>query len=291
MEGRLQHWRDGLSLLHGPEDWLFGKGLGRFPASYFFAAPDSEFPGTYRLTNEDSNSFLTLSGPRYPLGFGDLFRVSQRVALSPGMYSVLLDARAKEDVDLHLEVCEKHLLYSAGCAIKNVRIKGLGREWQHFEVALDGRALSGGPWYAPRLAFFSLAIDSRGRQADIDNIGLVGPDGQRLLVNGDFSAGMARWFFTSDRRHLPWHIKDMALDVLFDQGVIGLLAFTALLMGALWRLTGGSVREHPLAPYLAAALLGFTVVGVFDSLLDAPRVAFLFYLLCLVALLLPKAAR
>ncbi|MDP1532160.1 MAG: hypothetical protein Q8L92_01115, partial [Rubrivivax sp.] len=49
----------------------------------------------------------------------------------------------------------------------------------------------------------------------------------------------------------------------------------------------GRARDHALAPALAAALVGFLVVGLFDSLLDAPRVAFLFQLLALVALSLP----
>ena len=50
--------------------------------------------------------------------------------------------------------------------------------------------------------------------------------------------------------------------------------------------TFGSARRHPLAPAIAGAVLGFLVVGLFDSLLDVPRVAFLFYLLVMLGLLL-----
>jgi len=39
-----------------------------------------------------------------------------------------------------------------------------------------------------------------------------------------------------------------------------------------------------LSPAIAGSLLGFAVVGLFDSLLDVPRLAALYYLLVLVAL-------
>jgi len=60
-----------------------------------------------------------------------------------------------------------------------------------------------------------------------------------------------------------------------------------LVGGALWRLFFVAYR-HTDAPYLASTLIGFLIVGIFDSLLDIPRVAFLFYLLLLIALLLPR---
>jgi hypothetical protein len=60
----------------------------------------------------------------------------------------------------------------------------------------------------------------------------------------------------------------------------------ALGAGALWRLTLGNARQHSLSPAIAGGLLGFAVVGLFDSLLDVPRLAALYYLLVLVALVL-----
>ena len=97
---------------------------------------------------------------------------------------------------------------------------------------------------------------------------------------------------TSDRDHLPWHAKNLMVNLLFDQGAVGLGLFLLLSAAAFWRTSFGRAREHPLAPYLAASLLGFWIVGIFDSLIDAPRVAFLYYVLCLYALILngPKGA-
>ena len=64
------------------------------------------------------------------------------------------------------------------------------------------------------------------------------------------------------------------------------MLFLMLTGGALFRLVAGVARTHPYSPFLAAALAGFLLVGLFDSLLDVPRLAFLFYLLIFVALAL-----
>ena len=107
-----------------------------------------------------------------------------------------------------------------------------------------------------------------------------------MIANGDFAKGTDRWFFTSDRYHLPWHIKNLFLNVLFEQGMLGLLAFLALLGVFFQRIVWGSARLHPLAPAMAAGVAGFVVVGLFDSLLDVPRVAWQFYMLLCAGLLL-----
>jgi hypothetical protein len=287
--GRTNHWRESIGLLRSTGEWIAGKGAGRFPEAYYQAASDSVFPGSYRRGFTDGNAVLTLAGPRYPTSFGDLFRIAQRVSAAPGAYLASFDVRAESNVQIHIEVCEQHLLYNGGCALAAPGIEATGNSWRRIVVPLDGRDLSGGPWYAPRLAFFALAVASSGRWVDLDNVSLLGPDGDELVANGGFDDGTAHWFAISERHHLPWHAKNLALNVLIDQGVVGVLLFGLLAGGALGRLIWGGARAHPLAPYLAASLAGFLTVGVFDSLLDVPRVALLFYLLVLLTLVLPEA--
>jgi hypothetical protein len=288
--GRVKHWRDGVGMLQGPSGWILGEGLGRFPARYFFHVRDRVFPGSYAIEEQNGRKVLRLSGPRYPASFGDLFRVSQRVPARPGAYVAFLDVRATRPVNLHVEVCAKHLLYADGCAIREIPIKSDPQAWQRLTVPLDGRRITGGAWYAPQLAFFSLAVESSAESVDIDEVSVVGPDGRELIDNGDFADGMEHWFFTSDRYHLPWHIKSLPLNVLFEQGLIGLALFALLVVMVLWRLAVGRAAAHPAAPYLAAAVAGFLVVGLFDSLTDVPRVAFVFYLLSMAALMLRDGA-
>jgi len=290
LEVRIQHWSRSLDLLQSQTDWLFGKGLGRFPATYFYSSRMGEFPGSYHLQSEGGDNYLKLSGPRYANDGGEYLRVSQRVPVEPdGKYLLEFDVRSDKDIVLKLEICEKHLLYRAGCVDPVVRLKASGQAWQHVTEPLDGKDLTGGPWYAPRLGFFSIALESAG-VADVDNFSLVRGDGRNLLANGNFSSDMAHWFFTSDHYHLPWHIKNIFLNVLFDQGWVGLLIFILLGGGALWRLILGGARGHVAAPYLASSLVWALVVGGFDSLLDVPRLAFLFYLLVLLSLMLNGSA-
>jgi hypothetical protein len=284
--GRLEHWRAALDLLRSPDDWLLGKGLGRFPPSFFFGAPGNEFPGGYRLIHEGNNAFLSLSGPRYQIGYGEVLRISQRIHLGPpGRYQVEFDGRAlHNNVIISLGICTKHLLYAEACADKELHLPAADAGWQHQAFELDGRSLAGGPWYAPQLAVFSVDLETMGGRVDVANLKVMDPLGRSILANGDFSADMARWFFTSDHHHLPWHMKNMFLHVLFEQGIVGLAAFGLLVLAALMRSLVGPRAYHPLAPAIVAAIVGFLVVGMFDSLLDVPRVAFLFFLVLLIGI-------
>ncbi len=285
LDDRFDHWTLSTSMLQTPLDVAFGKGLGRYPANYFFAIPDSRFPGTYRIVNEGGASWLSMVGARHPMSFGDIFRVSQRLGFDvEGPFDVSLRLRSRNDISVHFEVCEKHLLYVAGCAIGKLAVKGNDGAWQEARLRLNGPLLSGGSWYVPKMKMFSLGIYSQSRSAEIDDLMLSSAGGENLLGNGDFANGMQQWFFSSDRDHMPWHAKNILVNVLFDQGVMGLALFLLLTAAAFWRLNFSKARHYEYAPYISAALLGFLVVGMFDSLMDVPRVALVYYLLILHAL-------
>ncbi|HKY01715.1 MAG TPA: hypothetical protein VJM53_04105, partial [Burkholderiales bacterium] len=284
LQGRAMHWRAGLSGLRGWDDWLLGKGLGRFPATYFWNVPREDRPGVHQLENLDGDTGLVLNSPNHMLGYGAIYRIGQEVAQDPkGPILVSMDVQADRDVPALVEVCQKHLLYNGPCYHADARIKGRPGEWQRLKLRLVGSHPEQ-LLYAPKLCFFSIGIQSRGLSLRIDNLSVVDGEGRELLRNGDFSEGPAYWFFTSDRHHLPWHMKNLWLSYLFDQGWLGILAFSLALGGAAGRMLFGRARSHPLAPYLLAALCGFMVVGLFDSLVDVPRLSFLFFLLLFAAL-------
>jgi hypothetical protein len=284
-EGRLTHWRNSLSMLQSPMDIFFGKGLGRFPANYYFAAPNGEFPGTYRIIEENGNSAISLVGSKHPLSFGNMLRISQRLSFGvEGPFIVRFKAKSKVFAKIHLEVCEKHLIYSAICAIGVVEIKPTNNSWQFQEIQLSHPDMRGGPWYAPRFTTFSFAIANEGGAAELDEIALVSHEGVNLLSNGNFSDEMKNWFFSSDRDHLPWHAKNIWLNILFDQGLYGLAVFLMITISALWSLTLGSARQNELAPYMTSGIIGFLVVGFFDSLMDVPRLSFIYNFLVIYAL-------
>ena len=181
------------------------------------------------------------------------------------------------------------------CIVGKLHLKpgtGIGASgWQPVELLLAGDRLSTGAWYAPKLLVFSVGLESRGSRVEIDALRLLAASGRELLRNGDFEQGLAHWYFSSDRHHLPWHLKSLARHLLFEQGWLGLTSFAALAVAAAWRLAFGRARGHLLAPPLAAALAGLLGVGLVDSLLDIPRVAFLGYLLLAVAVGLRSPTR
>lgn len=286
--GRLSNWRLGLAMLDTPLDWAFGKGLGRFPANYALAAVGTDKrPGDYRLVsdaNATQGQHLVLGAGTHPLGWLELLRFSQRVSSPPTPATVRFDVRATEPVSLQFGVCEKHLLYGGACLTKGILAAPKPGEWQTLEVHLEGNQPTRGSWYAPKLIVFSVGVANQGGRAELDNLVLAGPDGLNLLANGGFSDGLAHWFFTSDGYHTPWHIEGILMNALFDQGVVGVCLLLAMVAGGLWRLTRGNARNHRLAPALAAALVGFGVVGLSSSVTDVPRIAFLFYFLLLLSL-------
>jgi hypothetical protein len=283
--GRLSHWGLAIAMLKTPWDISFGKGLGRFPANYYFAIPNNEFPGAYQVRRENGNTFLSLVAPRHPLSFGDTLRISQRLGFATqGPFAVALKVRARSDVEIQAEVCEKQLLYAGACAIGGLTVKATDGEWRPAQILLENQALSGGPFYAPRIKMFSLTIENQSGAADLDDVVLITPGNANLLANSGFDHEMQHWFFTSDRDHMPWHAKNLFLNIFFDQGMIGLVAFLLLTACALWRLNFENAMRMELSPYSTAAIIGFLAVGMFDSLTDVPRLAFLYYLLIMHAL-------
>lgn len=287
---RAAHWRHGLALLESPGDWLLGKGLGRLPANYANHVSQGEFSGDLKLHDEQDpiprvNAFVAVRGPGTMDELGGLFALTQRVpTLWAGRHRVSLNVRVQKETDVYLALCERHLLFDGNCQAAFIRVLPLKTSWQTLVLPLQGPALGGGPWYAPRLGVFSLSVVNAGGFADFDNVRLIGPHGQELLGNGNFSQGLAHWLPAAQRYFLPWHIDNLYLEVLIERGVAGLLLLAALMACALWHLVFGRARSRALSPYLAASLCAALLIGLVSSVMDVPRVAFLLYLLTLFSI-------
>ena len=291
---RTNHWTQGLGRLHG-SDWLLGKGLGRFPATSIFEAFDGTAPGRYGVVHRGGETFMTLIGPhmRY-LGFDEVFRVAQRVSLQPHtLYNLVIRARATQQTDVHIEVCEKQLLYHGECRFDGLPMPKADGSWVDIVYRFDSGEIGAPHAFGKRPVFFAMAVGTPARVLDIQSVRMIGSDGVDVIANGDFADHTARWFTQSDKYHLPWHIKNIVFDVLFDQGALGLALFTLIVGGAWLRTAFGRARHHPDAPYVAAAIAGYLVVGAFDSLLDVPRGALLFWLVVIIGLALrnPRVAK
>lgn len=274
---RLQHWSRTLSALEAEGGWVFGAGAGRFTPVFASELPPNEQIGWFRVIGGREPHLLARGGGHL-LGGGELLRLTQRLSAAPAGLVLQFKARNEDDLALHVEVCEKQLLYSGVCIKRELKLQAQADGWRTHRIELGGQGeLAGRP-------LFALAVATQNTELALTGLSLRGQDGRELLRNGDFSQGLERWLPTSERHHLPWHAKNIGLHLMYEQGLVGLLLALALVGLAIGRLSLGSASEHPLAPALLAALVGFGFVGLFDSLLDAPRVAFLFYTLLLLSL-------
>lgn len=287
---RSAHWSGALSVLQSPPDWLFGRGFGRFPVDYPERVKGVEYPGAFRMMADNEERFARLAGPPTMRGIAGVFGVSQRIGpLAGGSFVATFEARAVRAQRLLLSLCEKHLIYEAECEFAVVNV--LPGEWRRYSVPVDADHLQGGPWYAPRPVLFSIASASAGGQVDVDNVRLIDAQGRDHTVNGDFSAAAAHWFFTGRYYFLPWHTDSVIVELLVERGVLGLVLFTWLVVRAIAAWAGPAGRRDPLSPYVVAALTGCAVLGLFSSVLDVPRNAFLLTLLCLLRPVDPLATQ
>jgi hypothetical protein len=275
---RTGHWRMALDLRDdGLATGLLGMGLGTFPRVYLERAPQDKQPATYAFAVEQGNTHLRL-------GHGDTLYFAQRVPFVAGeTYRLEFEARAaREHAAVHVPICEKQLLNSRQCAWRGFDIPA-GADWHHIEHEFAHAEVGAAHWSRRPPVELFLYNPGEGGVVEIDNLRLVDSRERDLQCNGTFSRGGDCWFFKT-HSHLPWHIKNLWVHLLFEHGWLGVLAFTALAVVAGTRLARAGWRGNHLAWAALASLAGMLTVGLFDSLLDAPRLtAWLIALLLLGA--------
>jgi hypothetical protein len=278
LDGRLEHWRAVAAA--GEKSLLglaLGNGLGRMPETFFWRNMTADLPGLFSIESDAGNRFMRLAGARYRAGYGDPLRILQAVRIDAARVTVSVDLRTSTaSTQLLVQLCARHLIYNAECASGAVAAKADGA-WHTYTLTLDASPLAFERTVVPRPHFLVLMTEAQKTTLDIDNVAL-GPAGANTLRNPGFDAGMDHWFFSSDRIHLAWHAKNLFLHTFFEQGAAGALALAILCLVALARLLRPVRAGDGAATAAAAALLGFLVVGIFDSLVDVPRIALLFYL-------------
>ena len=277
---RTGHWARALNMMDpGVSTVLLGMGLGAFPRTMLFKDPDAA-SATFSYARERDNGFVRL-------GSGRPLYLDQRVAVAPGTsYTLSLDLRsAQANAKADVALCEKSIQYSFQCKWMSFPIKA-GSTWEHNEATFDTGHIGAGRGQLGRPVALGLTNFQRGSIVEVDNVRLLDAAGRDLIANGDFSQGGARWFFAADD-HLPWHIFSLWVQILFEQGWIGVFALVVAVATSLARLAMGMSRGDLFAATLLAALVGFLLVGLTESLFDGPRVTTMFFLLLFTGLLHP----
>ncbi|HUP10372.1 MAG TPA: hypothetical protein VMU47_24680 [Caldimonas sp.] len=282
--GRLLHWRNGLRALHGSADWWLGIGLGRLPGIYAATVAGHPFTGVAKVENGHDQHRLTLSSSAHDDAIASAYRLTQRIALTSPASQAAMDVRTRSDLRLFVSVCEMHLLYEGTCQRGEAHVMP-SAEWQRVVFAL-GEPLPAPAQWPPAQAVFSVGLASADSAAEIERVSLFSDGGENRLANADFSSGLAHWYPVTTDHFVPWHIDSLALELLIERGLLGLAAFSGLLAYAFSRLLGPGLRGSTPGAVLAASLLGALLVGVIDSVLDAPRVAFLLLFLTFLSIAL-----
>jgi hypothetical protein len=202
----------------------------------------------------------------------------------------MIDVRSKVNgLTLTIPVCEKSLQYSFRCSTTTLNVKSSAdHEWQHVEQMIDTGDLGMKSGSIAEKLFnrpVQLALynsNGTGKLVDIDNISLSDSSGRNLIGNGDFSNSTDFWFFSTEKHH-PWHILNLWVHILFDQGWLGVICFLLLLVNAIYNLCR-NIRNNPDSAIFLASLSGFIVIGLVDSPFDAPRLTLFFALLLFFSL-------
>lgn len=295
MQVRVDHWSEALGMMD--TDWrttVFGMGLGRFPDTYFWNNGHGETPARLSYETEGSNQFLRLVSGSYAAGYGETLRVLQHVALVPGRrYLLSFDARrTSPKATLRAMVCERWLLYPQNCLAPKLALAPPDGAWHHYALELPVA-----PWRAQLVrptTQLELANGGVGGATalDVDNVSLQAAiSGSELVRNGAFSYGNDGWFFSSDRNHMPWHVKNFAVNMFFEQGLVGSAAMALLLLVTAGALARRGLHGDTLAAVSLAGLAGMMVVGLFDSLVDVPRLTLVLLLVLAAAQLRPARQR
>lgn len=273
-EVRVQHWKDVLAMRDGGTfSTLFGLGVGRYPEVHHWLNGQNR-AASYGVAEDEKGPFLRL-------GKGHAVYIDQIVDIEPSaeyMFQALLRSPVKNS-ELTIAICEKWLLTSLGCVEQKVSV-GSSNQWAAYNLAFNSGEI--GSVFGRRVKI-SLFNSGNTSALDIRLIALRDEKGSNLVKNGGFKDGMDHWFFSTDI-DLPWHIWNLPVHLIFEQGWFGLLAFGFFLVGALVRVTQASWAGNQAAAVLLGGTLGFSVISSMDTGIDTPRMLMLVVLLLLLAL-------
>ena len=185
-------------------------GTRQFPESVSFQDPRRR-SATFSYEREDGNGFLRL-------GSGKTLYLDQRVHVEAGdRYTLSLDLRSADpQASVAVTLCEKSVQHSFRCKVASFQ-RGAPRQAGTPRGQLDSGQVESGPSLLRRPIALSIANARLGSIVDVDNVRLLDESGRDLVANGDFSGGGSRWFFSADD-HLPWHIDNLWVQILFEQG-------------------------------------------------------------------------
>lgn len=278
---RSNHWIEAKNMMDNDLfTSLFGMGLGSFPRTYLWKNFSDNAPATFNLQQENNESYLQL-------GSGTALYIEQQINISANtQYNLSLDFRSPTDNSpLNIALCEKAVQNSFRCQALTIAAQNTQNQWQHIEQSFITKDIGKtNTSILNKPTKLILSNTQKNTIIDISNISLTTSEQTNLIKNGDFSKGMDFWFFTADQ-HIPWRTENLWVQILFDQGWLGLITFTIILLHLLIRLYKNILKGDYFSAIILSSITGFLVVGVTDSPFDMPMITLLFFLIYFVLLL------
>ena len=278
LSDRFVHWNSAIDMMGDDlESQLLGMGRGAFPRSYYWSHPPESLPPTMLHVREESNEFLRMERSN---DSGDLF-LTQRFDISePGPYRLSISLRPRKDKSTRLliEICERLIFQSyKPCRWVGIDTGASKDKWVNFNKKFSVNDLGMKYWYGSRPVQVSILNRGLTDGLDIDDVQIYTPSGKQLLNNNGFQSGLDHWFFYSGN-HLGWHIKNIWVDTFFEGGWIGFIIFSLFIASSLI-ISIKRLRKRDIFPLLyIPALSGLLVIGLFDSILDEPKLTLLLFL-------------
>jgi len=180
-------------------------------------------------------------------------------------------------------LCERNLIYAnnfkPNCTRDRMNYTATDGAFEEFTLELNSGKVGSQSGLMRWPTLMTIQQVNTDTHVDIATVKLS-PDGLNQLQNSSFKQGLDYWFYYNDFAHLPWHIKNVFLQVWFENGWLGLALFLTLL-GLLLKSNFERRAHDSLNPVYTSAVLTVCLFGFFGSPLDSARVSWMFYfLLC-----------
>ncbi len=277
LQGRFSHWSNVIN----SANWnfsssMFGQRAGSYPLNYAISYPDFIFNvGSIAVKTKNESSVLVLGG-------GDDMKLGQRILLQPNTnYQFTLKAKTHKKALFYLAYCERNILtqqaYNPNC-VNNILTIHPTHDWHSYTINFNSKTIGNRHYIERKPTLLFIQNKSLGSALEIQKISLTGI-GQRfeLIKNNEFNYGLDQWFFYDDFQHLPWHIKNMALEVFYNSGTIGLIVVILIFIQAFRHKND---FYHPLVGHtISTILLTWILLGFFGSPIDSTRASWLFFTL------------
>ena len=278
---RSNHWLNAYNMMDSDFlTTLFGMGIGSFPRTYLWNNVTNQVPSSFKLQQEENTQYLQV-------GSGAPLYIEQKINISPDTdYKLSLDYRSHGSNHLpSISICEKAIQNSFKCYKLPLKSKNKQTNWQHLEHSFNSKDLGKNTnSFTSKPTKLVIQNSTQNTILDFNKISLISPQENELVKNGDFSQQMDFWFFTADD-HIPWRTENLLMEILFDQGWLGMISFLLLSIKIISSLYQNTLKHDLFSSIALSSIIGFQIIGITDSPFDMPMITLLFFLIYFITLI------